>query len=346
MLKLQRASTAIALTLALATPAWAAEPDAPTRAAARKLATDGVAALQQGDAELGSQKLEKAFELLQAPSIALWSARALVKRGRLVEASERYLQAGRLPSSEGNEQAVQMQAQKDAARELAELNPRIPKLVVAVDGASPDEVTVSLDGKSVPSALLGEEQFANPGAHQVTGVRGAEHTDEAVTLVEAQSARVVLHFHQPAAGALAPSPAPTQTTPPSNPPKASGAVSSAGTAEPGASHTLAFVALGVGAAGLLTGGITGIVALGKHSDLNDNPACHDGTCFDSVQGDVDSFRTMRTVSSIGFIAGGVFVATGLVLLLTSGPSQKKGEREAPQLALALTPGGASVAGSF
>jgi hypothetical protein len=308
-----------------------------------------VAALQQGDAEVGSQKLEKAFELLQAPSIALWSARALVKRGKLVEASERYIHAGRLPTSEGNEQAVQLQAQKDAARELAELSPRIPKLVIAIDGAPSGDVTVSLDGKAISSALLGEEQLANPGAHQVTGVRGAEHAEESITLVDAQSARLVLHFHESAASALGPTPsaAPAQATPAADAAPAHTVTSSAASAEPsGGGHTLAFLALAVGGAGLLTGGITGIVALGKHSDLNNNPACKDGKCLSSVQGDVDSFRTMRTVSSIGFIAGGAFAATGLVLLFTSSPAEKKGERAAPQLALALAPNGASVAGSF
>ena len=187
----------MALLLSLSSTALAAEPvDPATRAAARKIATDGVTALQQGNAELASQKLEKAFELLPAPSIALWSARALVKRGLLVEASERYLQAGRLPPAEGNEQAVQAQAQKDAAKELAELTPRIPKLVIALEGAQPSEVSLSLDGKSLPSALVGEEQLANPGAHQLSGTRGAEQPTESFSLVEAQKAheRALIRF--------------------------------------------------------------------------------------------------------------------------------------------------------
>ena len=56
--------------------------------AARKLAEDGVAALQNGDAATAVQKLEKAHNMLKAPSVALWSARALAKRGLLIEAAE------------------------------------------------------------------------------------------------------------------------------------------------------------------------------------------------------------------------------------------------------------------
>jgi len=65
-----------------------------------------------------------------------------------------------------------------------------------------------------------------------------------------------------------------------------------------------------------------------------------------LQGDVDSFRTLRTVSSIGFIAGGVFAATGVVLLLTTGSSSQQGERTSPALALQLAPGNVSMTGSF
>jgi hypothetical protein len=337
------------LALALATPAWAAEPDASTRAAARKIATDGVAALQQGDAELASQKLEKAFELLPAPSIALWSARALIKRGQLVEASERLLQAGRLPPSEGNERAVQAQAQKDAALELAELGPRIPKLVITLDGAQPSEVSVTLDGKVLAPALLGEEQPANPGAHKVTGTRGAEQAEEAFSLVETQTAQVVLHFHGPAPKLAATAPPSAGQVPLAPPAAASAAPATAPSAAvkpSGGSHTLAFVALAVGGAGLITGGVTGLIALGKRGDLDKNAACKDGKCLPSAQGDVDSFRSMRTVSSIGFIAGGVFAATGVVLLLTGGSSSQKGERAAPQLALQLAPGSVSLTRSF
>jgi hypothetical protein len=329
------------LALALATPAWGAEPDPSTRAAARKIATDGVAALQQGNAELASQKLEKAFELLPAPSIALWSARALVKRGLLVEASERYLQTGRLPPSEGNEQAVQAQAQKDAARELAELSPRIPKLVITLEGAQPSEVSLNLDGKPLSSALIGEEQPANPGAHQLTGNRGAEQAQQSFSLAEAQKSQVLLHFQSVAAAAP---PAAVAA------PAASAALAPTPTAPPvdettGRSNTLAYVALALGGAGIITGTVTGVIALGKRSDLDDNPDCRDGKCLPSTKSDVDSFRTMRTVSSIGFIAGGVCAGAGVVLLLTN-KSSKQGERTTPGMALHLAPSNVSLTGTF
>lgn len=75
------------------------EQDAATRAAARKLAEDGVAALQSGDAKGAAQKLHKAFRMLLVPSVGLWSA----------------LQDG---------------ARAEAEKEIEQLRARIPNLVV------------------------------------------------------------------------------------------------------------------------------------------------------------------------------------------------------------------------
>jgi hypothetical protein len=112
------------LVSAHALPAIGQEDDPAMRSAGRKLALDGIALFQQGKPAEASQKLEKAYQLLQVPSVALWSARALEQRGLLVEASERYMEASRLTGFKGDKD-VQLQAQKDAARELEKLLPRV-----------------------------------------------------------------------------------------------------------------------------------------------------------------------------------------------------------------------------
>jgi hypothetical protein len=90
-----------------------------------------------------------------------------------------------------------------------------------------------------------------------------------------------------------------------------------GSSKGGSSNkTLAFVAFGVGGVGLLVGGVTGMIALSKHSDLNGK--CPGGTCPDkSLQSDVDSYHSMGMISTIGFIAAGLGAAAGTVLLLTA-----------------------------
>ena len=92
--------------------------------------------------------------------------------------------------------------------------------------------------------------------------------------------------------------------------------------------TLAFVAFGVGGAGLVVGGITGLLALGKSGDLKDKCGADKNACPADSQSDIDSYKSMGTISTIGFIVAGVGGATGLVLLLTapsgSGQRQRRG----------------------
>jgi hypothetical protein len=79
------------------------------------------------------------------------------------------------------------------------------------------------------------------------------------------------------------------------------------------------VGIGVGGAALIMGAATGGVALSKHSALAEK--CPSGHCpsdkQSAYQSDVDSYKTMGTVSTVGFIAGGVLAATGIILVATS-----------------------------
>jgi hypothetical protein len=93
--------------------------------------------------------------------------------------------------------------------------------------------------------------------------------------------------------------------------------------------TLGFVALGVGGAGLIVGGVSGILALGKHSRLKD--ACPNAQCDANEQATLDSFHAFGAISTGGFIVGGVGVTLGAVLLLmrTGEPSQAHAPRVSP-----------------
>jgi hypothetical protein len=310
-----------------------AEEDAATRAAARKLAEDGVAALQAGDGAKAVDKLDKAFRTLRVPSIALWSGRALVKHGQLVEAAERLLEATRLPVS--GDTTVQEQAKADAAKELEQLRPRIPNLVIRVEGGA--DVTVSLDGSDVPASLLGEDRPINPGAHQLIGRRGNQQQKQDISITEGERKEVTLRLDTVTTSPAARPPAPATPT------SSTSAAGSSG----GGSRTLAFVALGLGGAGLVLGGVTGALALSKKSSLDDDTEhCRNDQCVYAVEDDVGSLRTFRNVSTVGFIAGGALAATGVVLLVTQKSPSSTGQRAASQLAFSLGPRSVQMRGSF
>ena len=326
--------------LVVALGAWApaalAEEDAATRAAARKLAEDGVAALQGGDAKTATQKLDKAYRMLKVPSVALWSGRALLKQGLLLEAMERLLEATRLASS--GDVAVQDRAKADAEKEIEQLRPRIPNLVIALEGAAEAEVTLSLDGKPVPGALVGEDMPLNPGQHRLVGKRQSQEQAVDVTIAEGERKSVTLSF---AGGASA---APTSGAPAASD---SGPSPPAGDAPAtGGKRTLAYVALAAGGAGLVLGGVSGGLALSKRSELDDSGDCEADQCRRSVEGDVSTLRTFRTLSTVGFIAGGALAATGVVLLLTTGKSADQGRAPRTRLGLGLGPGSLRLEGQF
>jgi hypothetical protein len=97
------------------------------------------------------------------------------------------------------------------------------------------------------------------------------------------------------------------------------------------------VAVGVGGAGILVGGITGFLAMDKRSTLD----CPDDSCTADKQDDVDSYNSLRTISTIGFIGGAVIAATGGVLLLTD--NEKK---EVARITPLVGPGRIGIGGRF
>jgi hypothetical protein len=302
--------------------AAAGSSEAATRAAARDLGSAGVQAFQAGDFATANEKLDAAYRVLKAPSLGLWSARALAKVGKWVEARERYVEVTRLDAASGDE-AIQRQAKADAASEGDALAQRIPRLVVQVEGAPAAEVAVTIDGVSLPSALVGQASPVNPGAHHLEGVRGSERVVADVTVTEAQQQTALLRFVQQAAvaggapGAVA---APTVSGQPAHKPM---------------QRTLGWVAVGVGGAGLVVGSVTGALVLSKKSSLG----CANNLCPVSDKSDVDGYNSMRTVSTVSFVVGGVLAATGVVLVLTAKPTCES-------VALVLTPASAVLHGSF
>jgi hypothetical protein len=304
-----RAVLVLSLVLGFPLTAFAQENSKVSRAAARDLGTEGVAAYKRGAYPEALDKLQRAYEVVRVPTLGLWSARALVQLGRWIEASERYLEVGRLDPNSGANAAIQEKAKADAQKELAELRPRIPGFALTVQGAPSADVSLSLDGGALPTALVGTKLSLDPGKHQLE-VRYADQVQRVdVVGVEGKVVPVSVQFRQVAPSSAAPN-------------AATAATASSEPMRDGSSHprrTLGFVAVGVGSAGLLIGGVYGVLATKQHGDLE--ASCQSGHCFASKTDDVDSYNTARSVSSIGLIAGGVIGVAGLVVALTAPTSQ-------------------------
>src|SRR5262249_13535117 len=126
----------------LATTGAAASPaEDQSRAIARILGEEGLAYYDQGMYIDALQRFERASELHKAPTLDLWAARCLAKMGRLVEASERYLDVTRLTVDE-KASAVLKEAVVAAAKERAALLSRIASIEIVLEGPGASTASV------------------------------------------------------------------------------------------------------------------------------------------------------------------------------------------------------------
>jgi hypothetical protein len=230
----------------------------------------------------------------------------------------------------------------DARAELDALEPRIPNVIVNVSGAPSFRVT--LDGAPFSNAVLGASRPIDPGRHVLRAeAEGFAAAEAVISVAERRTETVTLTLdHKQAAppaglpvvvapGRVGPTPPiPLAVTPP--PPDAG----SGGSPR----KTLGFVGIGVGAAGLLLGAVTGGLAVGKHSTLAGE--CSNGVCV-GHQSDLDSFHLMTNLADAGLIAGGVLAAAGVVLVVTA---PKAGASATGWVAPVIGPGFAGAQGRF
>jgi hypothetical protein len=302
------------LASSLVAPAAVAQdqPQAENVAAARSLGMQGIKLADSGDCKGAIEMLSRAESLYHAPSILGRLGECQVLVGQIVLGTENLNRVVREELAANAPKAFR-DAKERAKGVLNTALPKIARLTVKVEpnDAKP-QVTVA--GAPIPPALLGVERPTDPGTHEiVVSAPGYLEQRSTVTLVEGGSQEVSLKLEKdPNIVAATPPPAAPApavvTTPPPQPP--------ADTA-PRKNNTLAYVALGVGGAGLVVGGVTGFLALGKKSDLK---GCVDTRCPSSQEDTLDSAKTMATVSTVGFAVGFVGVGVGVVMLLTGGGS--------------------------
>lgn len=272
---------------------------------ARSVAVTGREAFNAGDYETALALFRRAYTLYPAPTVVLYEARTLDKMGLMLEAVEAYMRTTQIAvSSDAPEQFAEAVAA--ARQEERALRARVPTLTLRVDGVSSNDpnLKISVNGRAIGAAQIGQAQRLNPGTYRISGSISAERSDQAnLVLSESQNAAVVLHL-------AAPSP-----TPP--PPVISHGVEPLDEAafSQNSMRTYAYVAGGIGLAGIGAGLVTGLMSTSKHSEAEQG--CPDDTCPPEGAGNqaVQDFRSMRTVSTICYGVGAAGLATGVVLWL-------------------------------
>jgi hypothetical protein len=292
----------------------AAAQSAADRATARELGLEGQDAMARKDYVTAEDRFRRADALYHAPTLLLGYARAEAGLGKLVNASEAYNRI--LREGAGPQASTAFQGAVDAAKaEVDAVRARIATVTVTVTG--PDAPSVTLDGQPLPVAALGVRRPVDPGEHTVDATAdGWEAAETKFTVGEAGSAVASLALKPSApvpAPAAAANPTPSVVPAPAEMGADQGRVAEV---HPGrGQRTLGWVAVAVGGAGVATGAIAGVLALGKHSTLANE--CPGGACAPGYSSDVSSYNTLGTISTVGFIVGAALAGTGLVLVLSA-----------------------------
>ncbi|MFO0567611.1 MAG: hypothetical protein U0263_18275 [Polyangiaceae bacterium] len=192
-------------------------------------------------------------------------------------------------------------------RSAAQLEPRLPKLTVSLAPGAPAGTRVLRDGIELGAAALDTALPVDPGKHSIVVQAPGRAPSE--TSVESSEGR----------------------------PSASSCVGAAkrrgkpsGTRSNG-KKTWGWVLTGVGAAGVGVGAVTGFMVLGEKRRVDDNCDAQK-RCNQTGMDAVDRGRTLGTVSGVSFIVGGLSLAGGAHLLLSSS------SKESPPTALQIRPG--------
>jgi hypothetical protein len=298
---------------------------------ARTLGEEGQKALDAKDYPRAEQLFRDATNLFPAATLSLGLARAQAQLGKVVGATENYNKIIREWGNHPSPPPAFKAALESAQAEIGDVQKRIANVTIAIDGAPPG-AKVSLDDKPFPNSLLGLKRQVDPGTHVVKATAdGYKVAEASFNVTDAGSTDVRLTMEKdPNAGVVAqPQPGPARGTSDVPPPKSS-------------QKTYALVAFGVGGAGLVLGTVGGLLALGKSSSLKDTCKINGSKCPASAQSDIDSYQTMGTLSTVGFIVAGVGGAAGAVLLLTAPKAETKGATVSPYVGA----GNMGVTGTF
>ena len=339
-----RFGCAVVVALSLASgSAGAQAPDEASLAAARQLGQEGVSLYLNGEYATASEKLERAYAVVKVPTLGLWSARALEKLGKLVEALQRYREVT-LFELKPADPAVFHSSQTDARAAYDALLARIPQLTVELEGASAGEVTLTIDGRAVPSALIGAAVPVNPGTHKLEARRADEVASGSLTLREGDQRRLTLAFHavapiSPEAGAATavepvPVPAPAERV-------ATDAASDAPTAtevsDDAGGSAGPWILIAAGGAAAVGGGVLLGLALSAKSKVRHIDDGADWNDFD------DDYNYVPVYSTAGIAllgAGAAALVAGIVWEVSLGDDEQTG------LSLRAGPTSLAIAGKL
>ena len=334
--------------LALATVVLAAPPSraegvpvadatsAQNKQAAQKLA-EGQKLFKAGKLEQALNALHAAHDIVADPQARLLIARAHQNTGDLVKALDEYTATVSEARAAVQHSEKYRETLQSAQRELKELEGVVARVTIRLRYAPPG-THVDIDGEVVEPAKLGGPIVLTPGLVRITAqTPDGRETERRLTLTAGQDAKVELAFPRDEAEA---GPSIVEEGAERDSKAASEPAATPGNGK----RTAAFVAGGVGVAGLAAFGVFGALSNSKYHQLED--ACPNAHCPTGSQSDIDSGKRFQTVANLGLVLGAVGLGTSATLFVLSRPSEPAKDAKAAPLVLSLGFGSIRLRGSF
>jgi hypothetical protein len=271
------------------------------------------------------------YEIVASPNTHFSIARTLVSLGQFGEAYVEFGKTMAEAQAAASKDKRYAQAADAADAEQRDLRPKIAFVVVSVEHG--DGATVKIGDREVDRAILGSPFPVTPGTITVAVSNGGvEVARQTVTLSATDNKTIVLDGTPKTSESSAP-------------------VAETGAREqpvlavdrsPRGLRTAAFVAGGVGVAGLATFVIFGALEKSTYNNLQD--ACHGGPCPPERADDISTGKSRQTIANIGLVAGLVGAAAGAVLFVVSAPSSKT--QSSASASVVVAPGFVALRGSL
>jgi hypothetical protein len=299
------------IVLVMTSTATLSRADAGSSAAAEALFGEGKALANAKNFAAACPKFEASQKLDPGAGTLLHLGSCYESLGKIASAWATYIEAGAAARARNRRDWAD-----NAAQRAQRLEPRLPRVTLLTKAPVPG-LEVVRDGVRVEPGALGSALPVDPGPHKLEAfAKGYKPWSQSFEAAE----KAALTIEVPA---LEAEPVlPVSTTVAVQTPVPQAAMSKQEKSSGGGLRTIGFVSLGLGAAGLAVGGVTGLMAMQANTKGKD--LCPDLRC--NNQEGVDAAarsRSFGTVSTIGFIAGGAFAATGLVLVLAGGGSSPR-----------------------
>jgi len=244
--------------------------------------------MARGRFDQAAEHYRKASELHPKAQHTLDLARALEKLGKLLEASQLLHQV--VTTSESNAGLAQAAAQKL----VIQVEPRVPWILIEIKGPPRGAAETTVDGEVVDASV---EAPLDPGEHTiVVEADGFVPAEKTIELEESAHETIKLVLEP-----LGDSDEGDEVQEDD---------------DGGGSVVPAVIAFGVGVVGIGVGGVFGAMAFSETSEVEER--CGGNKCPPSEAQALDDAKAKGTISTIGFVVGGVGLATGVVLLLMSG----------------------------